>query len=79
MTEAELDAWRSQFDVPDADELSSSSLPSPPPGDESWFDSAARRWPSLHQSVDPATYHAIMARCVTKPVEPAHNPEVARS
>jgi predicted kinase len=79
MTEAELDAWRSRFDVPDEDELSNSSLPSPPPGDESWFDWAARRWPSLHQSVDPATYHAMMARCVTKPVEPAHNPEVAPS
>ena len=50
MTEAELDAWRSQFDVPDADELSNSSAPSPPPGDESWFDWAARRWPSLRQS-----------------------------
>src|SRR3954452_213021 len=37
MTEAELDAWRSQFDVPDAAELSNSSLPSPPPGDESCF------------------------------------------
>jgi predicted kinase len=48
MTEAELDSWRSRFDVPDADELSNSSLPSPPPGDASWFDWAARRWPSLH-------------------------------
>ena len=51
MTEAELDAWRSQFDVPDADELSNASVPSPPPGDESWFDWAARRWPSLRQGV----------------------------
>jgi predicted kinase len=50
MTEAELDAWRSRFDVPDADELSNAALPSPPPGDESWFDWAARRWPSLRQS-----------------------------
>ena len=47
MTEAELDAWRSQFEVPDASELSGTSLPSPPPGNESWFDWAARRWPSL--------------------------------
>jgi predicted kinase len=47
MTEAELDAWRSQFEVPDASELSGASLPSPPPGNESWFDWAARRWPSL--------------------------------
>ena len=51
ITEAELDAWRSQFDVPDADELSNSSVPSPPPGDETWFDWAARRWPSLRQRV----------------------------
>jgi predicted kinase len=65
MTEAELDAWRSQFDVPDADELSNSSLPAPPPGDESWFDWAARRWPSLRQSVEQATRRAMMARGVT--------------
>jgi predicted kinase len=50
MTEAELDAWRSRFDVPDADELSNASVPSPPPGDASWFDWAARRWPSLRRS-----------------------------
>jgi predicted kinase len=61
MTEAELDAWRSQFDVPDADELSAASLPSPRPGDASWFDWAAHRWPSLRQSVDPATYDAMAA------------------
>src|SRR5215207_3130783 len=54
MTEAELDAWRGRFDVPGADELSNSSLPSPPPGDETWFDWAAHRWPSLRQSVDRA-------------------------
>jgi predicted kinase len=77
MTETELDAWRSQFDVPDADELSNSSLPSPPPGDESWFDWAARRWPSLHQSVEQATHRAMTARGVTNPVEPGHDPRVA--
>jgi predicted kinase len=59
MTEAELDAWRGRFDVPDADELSNASLPSPPPGDETWFDWAARRWPSLRQSVEPATHRAM--------------------
>ena len=51
MTEAELDAWRSQFEVPDADELSNAPVPAPPPGDESWLDWAARRWPSLRQPV----------------------------
>ena len=50
MTEAELDAWRSQFEVPDASELSGTSLPSAPPGTESWFDWAARRWPSLAEA-----------------------------
>src|SRR3954466_7370405 len=79
MTGAELDAWRSQFDVPDADELSNSSLPTAPPGDESWFDWAARRWPSLRQSVERATHHAMMARCVTDPVEGAADPKVAPS
>ncbi|WP_230687056.1 AAA family ATPase [Catellatospora vulcania] len=51
MAEAELDSWREQFEVPDADELSGSSLPSPPPGDESWFAWAQRFWPSLAQSL----------------------------
>jgi hypothetical protein len=52
MAEAELDPWREQFEVPDADELSGSFLPSPPPGDESWFDWAQRFWPSLAQSLN---------------------------
>ena len=59
MTEADLEAWRSRFDVPDADELSNASLPSPPPADGSWFDWAARRWPSLRQSVDPVSASAV--------------------
>jgi predicted kinase len=52
MAEAELDPWREKFEVPDADELSGSFLPSPPPGDESWFDWAQRFWPSLAQALD---------------------------
>ena len=32
MAEAELDPWKEQFEVPNADELSGSFLPSPPPG-----------------------------------------------
>ena len=51
MAEAELDPWREHFEVPDADELSGSFLPSPPPG-ESWFDWAQRFWPSLAPSLD---------------------------
>jgi predicted kinase len=50
MAETELDPWKAFFEVPDDDELSGSSLPSPPPGDESWFDWAQRFWPSLAQS-----------------------------
>ncbi|WP_245601807.1 AAA family ATPase [Hamadaea tsunoensis] len=52
MAEAELDPWREQFEVPGADELSGSSPPSPPPGDESWFDWAQRFWPSLAQGLN---------------------------
>ena len=52
MAEAELDPWREQFEVPDADEFSGSFLPSPPPGDESWFDWARRFWPSLAQCLN---------------------------
>ena len=51
MAEAELDPWKEQFEVPNADELSGSFLPSPPHGDESWFDWAQRFWPSLAQSL----------------------------
>lgn len=50
MTEAELDPWREMFEVPDAEELSGSLLPAPPPGDASWSDWAQRFWPSLAQS-----------------------------
>lgn len=52
MAEAELDPWREQFEVPDADELSGSSLPAPPTGEESWLDWAQRFWPSLAQSLN---------------------------
>ena len=65
MTEAELDAWRRRFDVPDADELSNAAPPSPPPGGGSWFDWAARRWPSLRQSVEETTHRAMTARRAT--------------
>lgn len=52
MAEVELDAWSEQFEIPDADELSGSSLPSPPPGDNSWLHWAQRFWPSLAQSLN---------------------------
>lgn len=52
MAETELDPWREQFQVPDADELAGSYLPSPPPGNESWLDWAQQFWPSLAQSLN---------------------------
>ncbi len=52
MAEAELDPWRQKFEVPDADELSGSFLPSPPPADDSWFAWAQRFWPSLARSAN---------------------------
>ena len=52
MAETELDSWKQHFQVPDADELSGSFRPPPPPGDDSWFDWATRFWPSLAQSVN---------------------------
>ncbi|GAA2711843.1 hypothetical protein Apa02nite_084860 [Actinoplanes palleronii] len=50
MAEAELDPWREQFEAPDADELSGTVLPAPPPDHESWLDWAQRFWPSLAHS-----------------------------
>jgi predicted kinase len=52
MAESEIDGWEAAFEVPDADELSGSSLPSPPPGDETWFQWAQRFWPSLLQGLN---------------------------
>ncbi|MFC7531564.1 AAA family ATPase [Actinoplanes sp. GCM10030250] len=43
MTEADLDAWRGQFEVPDEAELSGD----PPPAWPGWAAWAADRWPSL--------------------------------
>ncbi len=53
MSEQELDDWLATFEVPSQKELSGSSLPSPPAGDETWLDWAQRFWPSLHESLDP--------------------------
>ena len=52
MAEEEIDGWEERFEVPDADELSGALLPSPPPGDKTWFDWAQRFWPSLAQSLN---------------------------
>ncbi len=47
MSEADLDSWREQFQVPDAAELSGGTVPGPPPGWPGWLEWAADRWPSL--------------------------------
>jgi predicted kinase len=47
MTEADLDRWRKQFQVPDAAELGGGEIPSPPAGWPGWPDWAADRWPGL--------------------------------
>jgi predicted kinase len=47
MTEAEADAWRDQFQVPDAAELDGSDMPSPPAGWPGWPEWASDHWPSL--------------------------------
>ena len=47
MTEAEVDRWREQFQVPDAAELRGGEVPGPPTGWPGWPEWAADRWPSL--------------------------------
>jgi predicted kinase len=47
MTEADVDKWRLQFQVPDATELYGREIPAPPPGWAGWPEWAAGRWPSL--------------------------------
>lgn len=46
MSEAEVDAWREQFQVPDAGELAGGEIPAPPTGWPSWLQWAAEHWPS---------------------------------
>ena len=50
ISQAEADAWRAQFEVPDGAELAGTGLPGPPPGWPGWPDWAADRWPSVADS-----------------------------
>jgi predicted kinase len=50
MSEADVDAWREQFQVPDATELSGDEIPAPPPGWRDWPQWAADHWPSSTES-----------------------------
>jgi hypothetical protein len=41
-----VDAWREQFQVPDAAELDGGEIPNPPAGWPGWAEWAADHWPS---------------------------------
>ena len=47
MTEADVDTWREQFQVPDAAELDGGEIPDPPAGWPGWPEWASDHWPSL--------------------------------
>ena len=47
MSDAELDRWRDQFQVPDDAELGGDDIPGPPPDWRGWPEWAADRWPSI--------------------------------
>jgi predicted kinase len=46
MSEAKLDQWREQFEVPDAAELDGGEIPGPPTGWPGWPEWAVDHWPS---------------------------------
>jgi predicted kinase len=46
MSEADVDAWREQFQVPDAAELDGGEIPAPPAGWPGWPEWAVGHWPS---------------------------------
>ncbi|MFE2416326.1 AAA family ATPase [Streptomyces hokutonensis] len=50
MSEADVDQWREQFQVPDAAELDGGEIPSPPTGWSGWSEWAVDHWPSCTDS-----------------------------
>jgi len=50
LTEADIDRWREQFQVPDDAELAGGTVPGPPARWPGWPEWAADRWPSLADS-----------------------------
>ena len=50
MSEADVDQWREQFQVPDAAELGGGEIPGPPAGWPGWAEWAADHWPSCTDS-----------------------------
>jgi predicted kinase len=47
MSDADLTAWRKQFEPPKAAELHGGAIPAPPPGWPGWPEWTTDRWPSL--------------------------------
>ena len=47
MTDVELEQWRAQFQVPDAEELRGTEIPPVPSEHATWSQWASERWPSL--------------------------------
>lgn len=62
MTEADIDAWRDQFQVPDAAELAGGTVPGPPAGWPGWPQWATDRWPSLADSNAPSRSNIVKGR-----------------
>ncbi len=50
MSEADVDQWREQFQIPDAAELGGGEIPGPPAGWPGWAEWAAGHWPSCTDS-----------------------------
>jgi predicted kinase len=50
MSEADVDVWREQFQVPDAAELAGGETPAPPAGWPGWAEWAADHWPTCNDS-----------------------------
>jgi predicted kinase len=50
MSEADVDAWRLQFQVPDIAELDGGEIPAPPAGWRGWPEWAVDHWPSCTDS-----------------------------
>jgi predicted kinase len=50
MSEADLDRWREQFQVPDATELTGGEIPRPPAGWPGWAEWAVDHWPSCNET-----------------------------
>jgi predicted kinase len=50
MSEADVDAWREQFQEPDAAELDGGAIPDPPAGWPGWAQWALEQWPTCTDS-----------------------------